>query len=143
MIRRGRQDRRGAILSDVVIAVFVLSVGLLAVVGLFIQVAQAGKTLARQEQAACLAQEAMEQWRNLAAEDSSAESLATLAGSEQISKDGLIFERVTAYALRTDLDSRGHLAEMTVRVAWNEGGRQQSFALISYFVVDTSLENLR
>lgn len=143
MIRRGWQHRRGAILSDVVIAVFILSVGLLAVVGLFIQVAQAGKTLARQEQAACLAQEAMEQWRNLAAEDSSAESLATLAGSEQISKDGLIFERITAYALRTDLDSRGHLAEMTVRVDWSEGGRQQSFALVSYFVVDTSLENLR
>ena len=143
MIRRGRQDRRGAILSDVVIAVFILSVGLLAVVGLFILVAQAGKTLARQEQAACLAQEAMQQWRNLAAEDSSAESLATLAGSEQISKDGLIFERVTAYALRTDLDSRGHLAEMTVRVDWSEGGRQQSYALASYFVVDTSLENLR
>ena len=47
MIRRGWQHRRGAILSDVVIAVFILSVGLLAVVGLFIQVAQAGKTLAR------------------------------------------------------------------------------------------------
>ena len=143
MIRRGRQDRRGAILSDVVIAVFILSVGLLAVVGLFIQVAQAGKTLARQEQAACLAQEAMEQWRNLAAEDSAAESLATLTGSEQIVKGDIVFERSTAFCLRTDLDSRGHLAEMTVRVAWNEGGRQQSFALISYFVVDTSLENLR
>ena len=143
MIRRGRQDRRGAILSDVVIAVFVLRVGLLAVVGLFIQVAQAGKTLARQEQAACLAQEAMEQWRNLAAEDSAAESLATLTGSEQIVKGDIVFERSPAFCLRTDLDSRGHLAEMTVRVAWNEGGRQQSFALISYFVVDTSLENLR
>ena len=54
------RNRRGALLADVVVAIFILSVGLLAVVGLFIQVAQAGKTLARQEQAACLALQAME-----------------------------------------------------------------------------------
>ncbi len=143
MRRWSRPNRRGALLLDVVIAVFVLSVGLFAVAGLFIQVAQAGKTLARQEQAACLAQAAMEQWRNLAAEDSSAESLATLTGSEQITQAGVVFERVTSYALRTDLDSRGHLAELTVQVGWREGGRQQSYALVSYFVVDTPLENLR
>ena len=137
------RNRRGALLADVVVAIFILSVGLLAVVGLFIQVAQAGKTLARQEQAACLALQAMEEWRNLAAEDNSAENLASVAGSERISRDGIIFERVTMFCLRTDLDPNGHLAEVAVRVDWREGLQQQSYALLTYFVVDAPLENLR
>jgi Tfp pilus assembly protein PilV len=143
MMRWNLQDRHGALLLDVVVAIFILSVGLLAVVGLFIQVTQAGKTLARQEQAACLALQAMEEWRNLAAEDNSAADLASVAGNEQLNRDGIIFERVTTFQLRTDLDPHGHLAEVAVRLNWTEGGHSQSYTLLTYFVVDTPLENLR
>lgn len=134
---------RGAILADVVIAAFVLSVGLLAVVVLFMQVAQAGKVLARHEQAACMALEELEQYRNLAAEEGSAECLSSLVGHKQITKGGVVFERVTSYSLRTDLDSRGHLAELSVRVDWQEGNNLLHYSLVTYFVVDTELENLR
>ena len=143
MMRWNRQNRRGALLVDVLIAVFVLGVGLSALLGLFIQACRSGNALSRQEQAACLALAAMEQWRNLAIEDGSAESLASVAGREQLSQDGVSFERVTAYCLRTDLDPSGHLAEVAVRVIWTEGGQQQGYQLLTYFVVDAPLEHLR
>ena len=47
------------------------------------------------------------------------------------------------FCLRTDLDPNGHLAEVAVRVDWREGLQQQSYALLTYFVVDAPLENLR
>ena len=143
MMRGNWRNRRGALLVDVLIAVFIISVGLLAVLGLFIQVCRNGNELSRHEQAACLALDAMEQWRNLAIEDDSAESLSSVAGSEQLSRDGVIFERVTTYCLRNDLDPQGHLAEVAVLVIWTEGGWQQRYQLLTYFVVDTPLEHLR
>lgn len=138
-----RRGGRGVLLLDVVVAIFILSVGLLAVVGLFIQVVQAGRALNRHEQAACLALAAMEQWRNLASEDGSAESLATVSGSEQLTKDGTVFERITTCNLRTDIDASGHLAEVAVQVCWRENGQNLRYVLLTYFVVDTGLENLR
>ena len=135
--------RRGAILFDVLVGVFVLSVGILAVVGLFIQAGQAGKLLNQQEQAACLAQETMERVSNIGSEDWSADSLATLVGNETISVDGVVFERTIHFLPRPDLDTAGHLAEMEVQVLWQENGQPKRYCLLTYFAVDTGLENLR
>ncbi len=134
---------RGAILFDVLVGVFVLSVGLLAVVGLFIQTSQAGKLLNRHEQAACLAQEAMERLRNFGSEDWSADSLITFVGSDSFTVEGVVFERTTRFRPRPDLDAAGHLAEMEVQVRWLENGQPLVYSLLTYFAVDTDLENLR
>lgn len=134
---------RGAILSDVLIAVFILSVGLLALVGLFIQVGQAGTLLNRHEQAACLAQQAMERLGNLDGEDWTAEDLATAVGREQLPDDGTGFTRTASFQLRPDLDPAGHLAEVAVQVHWQEAGQNRVYSLVTYFAVDTGLENLR
>ena len=134
---------RGLILFDVLVGVFVLSVGIVAVVGLFIQAGQAAKQLDRHEQAACLAQDAIERLRNIGSEDWSADSLVTLTGSDNRSVDGVVFERIINFRPRPDLDAAGHLAEMEVQVRWQEHGQAQSYSLLTYFAVDTGLENLR
>ena len=138
-----RWTDRGLILFDVLVGVFVLSVGIVAVVGLFIQAGQAGKQLNRHEQAACLAQDAIERLRNIGSEDWSADSLATLVGNETISVDGVVFERTIRFLPRPDLDTAGHLAEMEVQVRWQENGQPKRYCLLTYFAVDTGLENLR
>jgi len=138
-----RWKLRGAILFDVLVGVFVLSVGLLAVVGLFIQASQTGKLLNRQEQAACLAQDAMERLRNVGSEDWSADSLKTFIGSDSFPVDGVVFERTIHFRPRSDLDTAGHLAEMEVQVRWQENEQSQVVCLLTYFAVDTDLENLR
>jgi hypothetical protein len=45
--------------------------------------------------------------------------------------------------LRTDIDASGHLAEVAVQVCWRENGQNLRYVLLTYFVVDTELENLR
>ena len=56
-----QKNGRGTILIDVLVAAFVLSIGLVSLAGLFTQISRSGKWLNSQEQAVLLAQERMEQ----------------------------------------------------------------------------------
>ncbi len=135
--------RRGAILADALVAAFILSVGLLAAVGLFIQVSQAEGNASRQEHAACFAAEGMERLRHWGTEEWTTGNLADAAESGQMDADGVRFERTTTLRPRLDLDSAGNLLEAEVRVTWLEKTQERKLVLVTYFVVDTSLEGLR
>ena len=138
-----RARNRGVILADVLAAAFILSIGLLAVAGLFIQVGQAGQVLSRQEQAACFAADGMERLRHAGSEEWTRANLADAAEPEWLEKDGVQFERTVALHERPDLDSTGHLLEAEVRVSWMEKTGTRQVALVTYFAVDTGLEDLR
>jgi hypothetical protein len=134
---------RGAILADVVAAAFILSIGLLAAAGLFIQIGQAGQVLGRQEQAACFAADGMERLRHAGSEEWSPAKLAGAARPEWLEKDGVQFERTVTLHERGDLDSTGHLLEAEVRVSWVEKNGMRHIAMVTYFAVDTGLDDLR
>ncbi len=134
---------KGLILSEVLVATFILSVGLLAWVGLFIQAGQAGNALKHQEQAAGLAMAGMECLRNLGTEEWTAENLRTAVGAEKLQLNDTQFDRFTLLRTRPDLDSAGQLLEAEVRIQWSEMGRRQTYSLLTYFAVDTELANLR
>jgi len=134
---------RGVLLVDVLIASFILSVGLMAVVGLFVQVGQAGKALNQQETAAYFAQDGMERLRHFGSEEWTAENLADVADTEWLEKDGVQFERAINLHTRPELDPNGNLVEAEVRVSWRENTQLRQMVLLTYFVVDTSMEGLR
>lgn len=134
---------QGALLVDVLIASFILSVGLMAVAGLFIQVSQTGKSLSRQEAAAYFAQDGMERLRHFGSEEWTAENLADAADTEWLEKDGVRFERAIILHTRPELDPKGNLMEAEVRVSWRENTQLRQMVLLTYFVVDTSMEGLR
>jgi hypothetical protein len=140
-MRRG--GIQGFILADVLIAVFVLSVGVLAVAGLFMQVGQAARSLAHQEQASCLAAEALEGLRHWGTLEWTAENLADAAGSARVEKDGVVYDRIIALRPRPDLDPQGHLLEAEVRVDWVEQARPRRLVMVTYFAVGTDLDGLR
>lgn len=133
----------GAILVDVLTASFILSIGLLAVLGLFIQVGQSGQVLNRQEHAACFAGDGMERLRHWGSQEWTTDNLAAAADSERMEKDGVLYERTIVLRMRPDLDSTGHLLEAEVRVSWLEKNQPRQMALVTYFAVDTELEGLR
>ncbi len=134
---------RGAILADVMIASFLLSIGLLAVVGVFIQATQAGERMNRQEHAACFAADGMERLRHWGSQEWTAENLADAADSASVEMDGVRFERTTTLRMRPDLDPTGHLLEAEVRVRWVEKNQPRQTVLVTYFAVDTELEGIR
>lgn len=138
-----RSGGRGAILSGVLIAVLILSVGILTWVGLFLQVDRAGHFLKHQEQAAVLALDGMERLRHLGSDGWTTENIEAAAGSEQLSRGEVQYERVTLVRSRSDLDPAGCLLEAEVRVRWQERSQNQTVALVTYFAVDTPLVNLR
>ena len=140
-MREGRQ--RGAFVMDVMIAVCILSIGFLAVVGLFIRVSQSGQDLDRLEQASYLAEDGMERLRHQGSEEWTSEALLAEAGSEPVDKNGVHFVRSITLRMRPDLDPAGHLMEAEVRVGWNEKAGARSIVLMTYYAVDTELENLR
>ena len=140
-MRTGRN--RGALLVDVLIASFILSVGLLAVAGLFIQVNQEGRALSRQETAAYFAQDGMERLRHFGSEEWTVENLADAADTDWLEKDGVRFERAINLHTRPELDPKGNLLEAEVRVSWRENAQLRQMVLLTYFVVDTSIEGLR
>lgn len=138
-----RVGHRGVILVDVMIAFFVLSVGLLAVIGLFIQAGQAGGRLSRQESAACFAADGMERLRHWGSQEWTAENLADAAEPASLEKDGIRYERTTELRMRPDLDPAGHLLEAEVHVSWEEKNQLCQCILVTYFAVDTELEGIR
>ncbi|MHC1758862.1 MAG: hypothetical protein AB9917_04975 [Negativicutes bacterium] len=139
---RGR-GQQGAFLIDVLIAVCILSIGLLAVMGLFVRISQAGHQLDRLEQAVYLAEDGMERLKNDGSEAWTQESLMKEAGSESVDKNGVRFIRTITLRKRPDMDPSGHLLEAEVHVAWTENNDSPSIVLVTYFAVDTELENLR
>lgn len=134
---------RGVILADVMIAFFILSVGLIAVIGLFIQAGQAGGMLSRQEHAACFAADGMERLRHWGSQEWTAENLADAAETVSLEKEGIRYERITELRPRPDLDPTGHLLEAAVRVSWEEKNQLRQCVLLTYFAVDTELEGIR
>lgn len=136
--------RRGALLVDVLAAFGILSVGLLALAGWFWNAGRSEQELARRETAAFLAQDRLEQLRQAGCSgDWSGTDLLAEAGRETLWRDGRQFVRTTEWRSRPDLDAAGHLLEAAVRVTWREGAGQRSVLLVTYFAVDTELENLR
>ena len=129
-------QRRGAFLVDVVVACAILSVGLLALAGFFLTAVRSGRELDHCEQASYLAEDRLEQLRN----EGDAEPGV---GSETIWRGGVEYSRVTALKNRPDLDADGHLLEAEVRVSWRERLTPRTVALVTYFAVDTGLDELR
>lgn len=127
---------RGAILLDVLVATYILCIGLVPLAGLFIQLSGAQTQAGHQELAALLAQEKLEQLH--AAND----SLAGMNGTEVIEREGLRFQRSARTQTRTDLDATGHLTEAEVRVEWLEHGQRRSLALVTYFTVGLAVGKL-
>lgn len=137
---RGQQ---GAFLIDVMMAVCILSIGLLAVMGLFFRISQAGHQLALMEDAAYLAEDGMERLKNHGSETWTQEALMQEAGAESVEKNGVCFIRTILLRTRPDLDPSGHLVEADVQVSWTANNDSSSIVLVTYFAVDTELENLR
>lgn len=135
--------KQGAILLDVVTAVFILSVGLLAVAGLFIQTGWAGIAMNHEETAVILAQDAMERLRNQDGAEWTVASLSDAAVTDVVTRGGISFARKTVFQPRPDLDSNGKLIEAVVTVAWTERAQPRKTVLITYFAVNLDLENLR
>ena len=135
--------RRGAFLVDVVVACAILSVGLLALAGFFLNAVRAGRELDRLEQASYLAEDRLEQLRHDCGEQWAAADFWAEAGAETIWRGGVEYSRVTALRARPDLDGDGHLLEAEVRVSWRERLTPRSVALVTYFAVDTGLDDLR
>ena len=135
---------RGAFLVDVLVAFGILSVGLLALAGLFWTAGRSEHELACRETAAYLAQDRLEQLRlGGCGGDWSGVDLLAEAGVETLWRDGRQYVRTTEWQSRPDLDAAGHLLESAVQVTWREGAGQRSVLLVTYFAVDTELENLR
>ena len=65
------------------------------------------------------------------------------AGSESVEKNGVRFIRTILLRTRPDLDPSGHLVEADVQVSWTANNDSSSIVLVTYFAVDTELENLR
>lgn len=128
--------RRGAFLVDVVVACAILSVGLLALAGFFLTVVRSGRELDHCEQASYLAEDRLEQLRNQG--DGEAE-----AGTETIWRGGVEYSRITTLRTRSDLDADGHLLEAEVRVSWQERLTPRTVALVTYFPVNTGLDDWR
>ena len=137
-----RKRCRGAILIDVLVAAFVLSIGLVSLAGLFTQISRSGKWLNSQEQAVLLAQERMEQLHGQGSTDWTSARLIAGNASDSVEKSGVRFARTSRVDFRRDLDSAGHLMEAEVCVSWTEKGQNCSVVLLTYFAVDTGIENL-
>ena len=138
-----RDGTRGALLVEILAASFILSVGLLAVIGVYIQVGRAERALGHQEQAACFAGDGMEQLRNWGSMEWSAENLADAADPAWMEKDGVQYERQTTLRPRPDLDSMGQLVEAEVRVKWSEKSQICQVVLVTYFAVNDKLKGMR
>ena len=136
------KKRSGAILLDVLLATFILSIGLVPLAGLFIQVSQSGQRMNGQEQAILLAQERMELLHGMGSKGWNSATLAGGAAPDFVEKSGIHFDRNTKVSLRTDLDPSGHLMEAEVCVTWNEKGQSCHITLLTYFAVDTGIENM-
>lgn len=139
----GGRRRQGAFLIDVMVAVCLLSIGLLAVMGLFVRISQDGRQLDLLEQAVYVAEDGMERLKNNGSEAWTQEALMKKAGSESVDKNGVRFTRTITLRKRPDMDPSGHLLEAEVHVSWTANNDSPSIVLVTYFAVDTELENLR
>ena len=128
--------RRGAFLVDVVVACAILSVGLLALAGFFLAAVRSGRELDHCEQASYLAEDRLEQLRNEGGAEPG-------VGAETVWRGGVEYSRVTVLRNRPDLDADGHLLEAEVRVSWRERLTPRTVALVTYFAVDTGLDDWR
>ena len=138
-----RGGTRGSLLVEILVASFILSVGLVAVIGVYIQVGRAERSFAHQEQAVCFAGDGMEQLRNWGSMEWSAENLADAADPAWLEKDGVQYERQTTLRPRPDLDSKGQLVEAEVRVKWSEKAQSCQGVLVTYFAVNDKLKGMR
>ena len=137
------RNMRGTILLDVTVAVFIVSVGLLSLLGLFVQCTQAGNAIKGKEQAALLAAEKMEMLRNREAGTATAEWLTSLAGTERLVRSGGEYERTLNLSPRTDLAADGCLWEVEICMVWQKKGGTERYGLVTYLVLDGAWGVLR
>jgi len=138
-----RSGTRGSLLVEILVASFILSVGLVAVIGVYIQVALAERAFTHQEQAVCFAGDGMEALRNWGSLEWSAENLADAADPAWMEKDGVQYARQTTLHSRPDLDSLGQLVEAEVRVKWSEKAQSCQVVLVTYFAVNDKWKGMR
>ena len=132
----------GVILVDVLFSVYILSMGLVPLAGLFTQISRSGTHAGHQEMAVNLAQDKLEMMHSRGSVGWQAGTLMAMAGTEIVACGGQEFVRTTRVALRSDLDSAGHLLEAEVSVSWAERGQECRTLLVTYFAVGTELERL-
>lgn len=137
------RDWRGTILLDVTVAAFIVSVGLLAILGLFVQNAKVGNGMRQREKAAVLAMEKLELLRGAGAGKVTDEWLLAAAGSESICADRIDYERILTVRPRTDLDSDGQIWEVKIEIRWQDQGQAVHYGLMTYLVLDGDWGNLR
>lgn len=133
----------GAILADVLCAAFILGVGLVSLAAWFVQAGRTGQCLNHEEQAILLAQDRMEQLHGLGSVDWKSATLHGLAVPDSVEKAGMRFDRSANVVQRKDLDPSGHLLEAEVSVSWDENGKLRRMSLLTYFAVETAIENLQ
>ena len=133
----------GAILIDVMVAAFVISIGLVPLAGLFIQVGRSGQWMNSQEQAVLIAGERMEQLHGQGSVNWSSSALAGEAASDFVEMSGIRFDRAVRIVFRTDLDPAGHLMEAEVCITWSERGQTRKVTLMTYYAVDTGVANMQ
>lgn len=111
------QKEKGFLLAEIVFAIFILSVGLLAVAGMFLQAAKANYNSAEETAAMALAQQRMEwlrgqseiSWDTSSLDNSSSVSLNQVSYTIQTSAEDFII---------TGTGGTTTLAKITVRVEW-------------------------
>ncbi len=111
------QKEKGFLLAEIVFAIFILSVGLLAVAGMFLQAAKANYNSAEETAAMALAQQRMEwlrgqseiSWDTSSLDNSSSVSLNQVSYTIQTSAEDFII---------TGTGGTTTLAKVTVRVEW-------------------------
>ena len=140
-MRPGRD--RGMILADVLVAAFILAVGLSAFAGLFVQQFRLSQALGHREQAVCFAAAGLEELRNWGAAEWTTANLEDAADPAELEMEGVQYRRTVTLRPRPDLDPAGKLLEAEVRVEWTDPPGPGQVALVTYFAVDTDIEGLR
>lgn len=139
----GIRRKAGFIMVEVLIGTVLLSVGLCSVVVFFAQMQRSQYVMDGIESSAYVAQDTFETIRSRCSGGWTLDRLMQQAGSGQIQRGGLSYDRVVTFRVRHDLDSIGRLIEATVCISWNEGGNRQEKSFVTYYAVDTGIGNMR
>ncbi|VBB06875.1 Hypothetical protein LUCI_2112 [Lucifera butyrica] len=122
----------GYLLLDAVLTLFIVSVALLAIAGVFLQTTKANTAASRRTVAAGLAQQQME---NLKQQPDAFWDVHNNSSETQVQTgpQGENYTMRTDYAVAEDTD-KGKLIQATVTVSWKEAGSNPSVQLVTYYL---------
>ena len=133
----------GFVIIDVLMALIILLIGVCAVSAGITQWMHADKSIDCIQTAAYLAQDGFEKIRSHCAGNWTLSRLQEKSVSENLIKNGNVFERVVFFRARNDLDASGHLIEAKMLITWTHSGKIQEKIFVTYFAVDVPVNNLR